>query len=101
MIKNVETNDELASQIAESEYLLVRFGASWCGPCKMLDPVLEQVDSHGKADILKVDVEQVSEEAKARNVKGVPTMILYKDGEPYRRTTGYLPYGALLEQLGF
>ena len=71
--------------------VLVDFFAVWCGPCKMIAPVLEQlaVKYEGKASIYKVDVDESMALAAKYGIQAVPTMILFKDGEPVQTHVGF------------
>lgn len=79
--------------------VLVDFYADWCGPCKMLAPVLEQVKSQTGTSlrIVKVDVDRNRGVAERYQVRGVPTLILFKDGEPVWRQSGALPKASILQ----
>lgn len=76
--------------IQEDKPTLVDFFATWCGPCRMQGPILEQVKQSvgDKANILKVDIDQNRELAAQYNVRSVPTLILFKNGEAVWRTVG-------------
>lgn len=72
--------------------VLVDFKADWCGPCKMMAPVLKQVKQNFKEQlkIIKIDIDQNPSVAQRFDVKGVPTMILFKKGEPIWRQSGVM-----------
>jgi thioredoxin 1 len=78
--------------IASSKPILIDFYATWCGPCKMLSPVLEQVkDTLGdRIMILKIDVDKNQELAKQMEVRGVPTLFLYQESKQLWRQSGVL-----------
>lgn len=73
--------------------VVVDFTAVWCGPCKMLDPVVKELAQEwdGKVKVVKVDIDNNPELAMRYQVMGVPTLMLFANGEPVQRTTGYLP----------
>lgn len=80
---------------------LVDFWATWCGPCKMIAPVLEELaaDYEGKADILKLDVDENPSTAAKYEVMSIPTLIVFKDGQPVDKVVGFQPKENLAEVL--
>lgn len=82
--------EEFDNLIGGSTPTLVDFFATWCGPCKMQGPILEQVKQAvgDKANIIKVDIDRNSELANRYRVQSVPTLIVFKNGEPQWRASG-------------
>ncbi|XMB86886.1 thioredoxin family protein [Mycoplasmatota bacterium WC44] len=79
--------------VSDGVSLLV-FYADWCGPCKMLHPVLEELDKDGHK-IVKINSDENPQVMQMFGLRGVPSMILYKDGEPMEKTSGYRPKAQL------
>lgn len=92
--------NEFEATIANGVVLL-DFFATWCGPCKMLTPVLEELSEElaGKIEIVKVDVDQSSNLATRFNIMSVPTMLIFKNGKAVGILQGYTPKKQLLEKL--
>jgi thioredoxin 1 len=75
---------------------LIAFKAAWCGPCKMLTPILKQLQTEGY-DIEMVDVDEETAKAEQNNVLSIPTLDFFQDGVKYRRVLGFQPKDKLLE----
>ncbi|MBI5974509.1 thioredoxin [Staphylococcus canis] len=97
----IEVNDSNFNEQINSGVKLVDFWATWCGPCKMIAPVLEDLaeEYDGKADILKLDVDQNQATAAKYEVMSIPTLILFKDGQPVDKVVGFQPKENLAQVL--
>ena len=81
--------------------VLVDFWAEWCGPCKMIAPVLEDIakEHAGKLQIAKLNVDDNPDTARRFDVMSIPTLLVFKDGEPVKRLVGAKGKGQLLQDL--
>ena len=77
--------------------VLVDFFATWCGPCRMLTPVLEKINEENGYAIGKINVDEEEELALAFSVQAIPTLILFKDGKLTDKKVGYLPQNELVK----
>ncbi len=88
-MRSYSTN-EFKELLAKEGLVLVDFFATWCGPCKMLAPVLEEVDKNiPDLTIAKIDVDEESELASAFRISSIPTLVLFKDGKVVDSAIGY------------
>ena len=96
MLKHISNKEEFTAVINDG-LVLVDFFATWCGPCKMLAPVLEEVANENPAlTILKIDVDVVGELAAQFGIQAIPTLILFKNGERVAVKMGYQNKNQLL-----
>jgi thioredoxin 1 len=96
------TDDSFENDVLQADTpVLVDFWAAWCGPCLMIAPILEQIaaDYPDQVTVAKVDVDQSPATPIKFGVMGIPTLILFKDGEAVERITGYMPKDRLLGKL--
>jgi thioredoxin 1 len=96
-------NETFETEVLQSETpVLVDFWAEWCGPCHAVAPVLEQMaeERGGELKVVKLNIDEEQELAMQFGVMSIPTMILFRDGEPAAAVTGAQPKGAIERALG-
>lgn len=92
--------DTFKSEVLEEKGLvLVDFWASWCGPCKMLGPILDELSDEVTTKITKVNVDDYPNIAADYGIRSIPTMIIFKDGEKVEQLIGLMQKGAIKEKL--
>lgn len=98
-IQNV--TDQNFDDATKEGLVLADFWAPWCGPCKMIAPVLEELDAEmgDEVKIIKLDVDENQETASKFGVMSIPTLIVFKDGEPVDQLIGFQPKEALVNTL--
>ena len=92
------TDQTFEEEVLKSEIpVLVDFWAEWCGPCKIIAPILEELSTEyeGKLKIAKVDVDSNAEKAGEYGVRGIPTLLIFKSGEPADQVVGAVPKATL------
>lgn len=96
------TDDNFENEVlASSEPVLVDFWAAWCGPCRIIAPIIEELaeDYQGKAKIAKLDVDQNPEAAGRFGIRSIPTLLIFKDGEIVDQIVGAVPKQTLEDKL--
>ena len=103
MAKPIEVTDQTFEDVVLKADLptLVDFWAVWCGPCKMIAPVLEEIaqEYEGQVQVTKLDVDHNNDSAFKYGVMSIPTLILFKNGQPAERIVGFMPKEKLLLRL--
>lgn len=94
----INANKDNFAEVIGNDYVLVDFYATWCGPCKMMHPVLESIaTSRDNIQIAKVDVDKEEELAKKYGVMSIPTLILFKNGQVVSQKVGFTAEPLLTE----
>ena len=89
MIKHITTDTEF-DEVINNGLVLVDFFATWCGPCKMLSPLLEEVaEENPNLLVLKIDVDEVGDLAARYGIQAIPTLMLFKNGQRIETRMGY------------
>ncbi len=94
--------NQFQKEVLESDIpVLVDFYADWCGPCKMMSPVLDQIaaELEGKLKVAKINVDDAEDLAANYGIQSIPNMILFKNGEPAANLIGAMPKARLLAQI--
>lgn len=102
-MSKIISSTEFESEVVNSSVpVLVDFFATWCGPCKMLAPTLEEVGAQveGRAKVVKVDIDASPDLAQRFGIMSVPTLMVFKDGQVANQTVGVQPKPAILNLLG-
>ena len=96
MIKHLTNSNEFEQEI-QGPVVVVDFYADWCGPCQMLAPVLEQLEKETSIKIVKINVDETPDIARAFRIMSIPTLMLFKDGKLVKKELGYMPIERLRE----
>lgn len=97
---HIESESHLEDVAASNDVVLVDFYADWCGPCKMLEPIVEAVAAETDAAVAKVDIDELRQLAMQYQVQGVPTMALFSDGSMVERMVGFRDKDTLASLVG-
>ena len=102
MAEIILTEENFEKEVLQSDVpVLVDFWATWCGPCKMLAPIIAQIaeEKEGEIKVGKVDVDEEMELAAEYQVASIPTVLLFKNGEVVETSIGFKPKEQLLDML--
>lgn len=94
--------ENIESQIQNSDRpVLVDFYATWCGPCKALSPIIDELKNEyqDRLDVLKVDIDENFQLAQKYSIQSIPTLIVFKNGVPFKTMKGFLPKNKINEML--
>lgn len=98
MVGNINA-EQFEKELKENEILVVDFWAPWCAPCRMIAPIIDNVAKkfEGKVKIVKVNIDESREVALKYNIMSIPTIILFKKGEPKDKFMGVIPESKIEE----
>lgn len=102
MSKEIHSAADFEKEIINHKgYALVDFWATWCPPCRMMAPVLESAEKQlgSQINFAKVDVDEQQQLATEFDIMSIPTLVVFKDGKPVKRMSGYRPLDTFVEEL--
>ena len=97
----IATNTNFDELLQEEKLVIVDFWATWCGPCRMLSPLLDEVEAEmeDKVEGVKVNVDDADEIAMRFRIMSIPTLLFFKNGEMVDRSVGAMPKSALVDKI--
>ena len=97
----VASNTNFSELLQDSKLVIVDFWATWCGPCRMLSPILDEVEEEiaDQISVVKVNVDDADELAARYRIMSIPTLLFFKNGELVDKTVGAMPKPALVEKI--
>lgn len=93
------TDNNFNQSVSENSLILIDFWAEWCGPCKKLGPILDEVSQETGLLVGKLNVDENEEKTLEYGVSSIPTMVLFKDGLPVHTVIGAMPKHKILKEL--
>ena len=97
----IATNTNFSELLQDGTLVIVEFWATWCGPCRMLSPLLDEVEEEmgDKVTVVKVNVDDADEVAMQYRIMNIPTLLFFKNGQLVDKTVGAMPKNALVERI--
>ena len=97
----VATNTNFQELLQDSKLVVVDFWATWCGPCRMLSPILDEVEEEmaDKISVVKVNVDDADQIAMQYRIMSIPTLLFFKNGQVVDKTVGAMPKNVLVEKI--
>ena len=97
----IATNTSFDELLQSEKLVIVDFWATWCGPCRMLSPLLDEVEAEmeDKVEVVKVNVDDADEIAMRFRIMSIPTLLFFKNGEMVDRSVGAMPKSALVDKI--
>ena len=97
----IATNTSFDELLADGKLVIVDFWATWCGPCRMLSPLLDEVEEEmaDKITVVKVNVDDADEIAMRYRIMSIPTLLFFKNGQLVDKSVGAMPKSALVEKI--
>ena len=97
----IATNTSFDELLQSEKLVIVDFWATWCGPCRMLSPLLDEVEAEmeDKVEVVKVNVDDADEIAMRFRIMSIPTLLFFKNGEMVDRSVGAMPKSVLVEKI--
>ena len=95
----IVTDDSFNEVVSTNDLVLIDFWAEWCGPCKMLSPILDEISNEHGLLVGKLNVDENPAKMEEYSIHSIPTMVLFKSGQPVKTITGARPKHLLLKEL--
>ena len=93
------TDDTFDGMIRENKTILVDFWADWCGPCKKVAPILDEISNETGLLIGKLNIDENTEKSREYSIQSIPSMVLFVDGKPVHTIVGAMPKHMLMKEL--
>lgn len=93
------TDETFDQAISDNNLILIDFWAEWCGPCKRMAPVLDELSTEGIVLVGKLNIDENAKKTAQYGISSIPTMVLFKDGNPVHTVVGAKPKHAILREL--